>query len=127
MKKKINTVIGGKKVDIEIGHLAELARINKVNDLGNSDDVYGVFSEKRRGPHKILISEHKNKIPQEMLDTLIHEIFHAIIRFYKVPVFKKREEEIVSLLSKALSDTLLNNRDLWSLVQSLVKNNNNLN
>lgn len=55
-------------------------------------EVYGLTWSKP-GKAKIFINVAKNRNPDELLDTLMHELYHAVVGMYK---FSTKDEEKIA-------------------------------
>lgn len=120
MKKDFEIELYRKKVSVQFGDLEELMSENGIPIKERTDDTYALFFSNNRGPHNIFISKTANDSSYETLDSIIHEILHALLKIKNVNLSYKKEEEIVATISRGLSDALVRNGDLWKIAKTLV-------
>lgn len=66
------------------------------------------------------IELYKTKDRKEFVDTVIHELAHAILfEYMETHLTKKLEEKVVTAIANGLTDIMINNKKLiyWFLVQ----------
>lgn len=82
---------------------------------GKKNRAYGMITYQ-----KDLIEVDETQKIDEMVDTVIHEILHAIIAEYKIDVDGRKEEKWVRLISNGLTDVLQKNPNLMSWIQQKI-------
>lgn len=98
---------------ITVGHfIHDVSVVKKIKDgggYGEYDTVSG----------KIRIREGQSKA--DMVDTLLHEVLHAIFHRYKIRIDGDAEERIVYELTKAIIKTFRDNPKLVKYISKAVR------
>ena len=89
------------------------------------------FIEKEEADKKKIFGEYHHKTKtmildksldnSEIIDTTIHEIFHALLDFYYVDLRAKDEEIACSVLASGLCNILYQNQDLLEFLYKSLK------
>lgn len=75
--------------------------------------------------NKQLIQLEALQPTKEMVDTIIHEIFHGIIKEYEIPLDGRKEERFVRDLATGITDVLQNNPKLTAWIKKRLENTEN--
>lgn len=70
---------------------------------------------------KPLIEFDRTQSPEELIDTILHEVSHAIICEYNIKINRKAEEVLVTRLANGLSDLCINNPEFVAWLQRKTK------
>ena len=81
----------------------------------NKDECYGLHDQNNKTIELSTSCVHKN-----MVETFLHEILHAIYTEYEISS-QDDEEKTVSLMSKGLLNTLVDNPDLIDYLVKTLK------
>jgi hypothetical protein len=84
--------------------------------VANANDAHGQFFAKEG-----IIGYTAEETGVSHANTIIHEIFHAIIYQWNIELGEKEEEHLVSALSNGLTTVLVDNLDLIDYLKEKIK------
>ena len=85
---------------------------NKKTRTTRRQKLYGLIDY-----NKQIIALEALQPTKEMVDTIIHEIFHGIIKEYEIPLDGRKEERFVRDLATGITDVLQNNPKLTAWIK----------
>lgn len=102
---------------IYIGH--RKIKIRQISPkTADKDKIYGDFDSQ-----KDLIRIDKSLKDEKKLNTLLHEIVHALLDHFNAELKLKDEEKVCEVLGSGLSDLFFNNPKLIKLISNVYNTN----
>ena len=85
---------------------------NKTQKVTKRQKLYGMIDY-----NKQVIQLESLQPTKEMVDTIIHEIFHGIIKEYEIPLDGRKEERFVRDLATGITEVLHDNPKLMAWIK----------
>jgi len=102
---------------IYIGH--RKIKIKEISPkTADKDKIYGDFDSQQD-----LIRIDKSLKNEKKLNTLLHEIAHALLDHFNAELNKKDEEKVCEVLGSGLSDVFFNNPKLIKVINDVYNTN----